>query len=444
MILMTPTAAAAVSHRCLQLKLPFCAKEKWWLLKHACFEPPESLLMQATAGALPEDVQRLFQDVEDYLLAGLEKENLSARAREEGEAILVDIEQLKERYQWELQPRGVLPEFSSTRDASGDSLTWNVASEGSLPLGYPENRAENSCPKATQELGLVLKQGYLEKKSRDPKIFGSEWQKRWCVLTQTAFSYYANEKSKQPKGRFPIENYRARLASYLRKDARRGCCFELMCPGKRTYEFTASSPEEAKDWVDQILFLLQDMRSLVIPFEEDVKEETYDDIDSFESSHTMLLKNSSLNPEEEGETEEESREGIYEILPGLQRLRLVGRRAEQHRGDRPKGIPHAGLRGRRRMSSRSPGGPISSHRSVLLTRQICFPEASLFLLRRSCAPGDMCMFLSPHQDSYASNPLFLVPFSPFHTEMDFLNFALPLSRTSFNRHTFSFWKFALV
>ncbi|XP_077171145.1 src kinase-associated phosphoprotein 1 isoform X3 [Paroedura picta] len=315
MILMTPTAAAAVSHRCLQLKLPFCAKEKWWLLKHACFEPPESLLMQATAGALPEDVQRLFQDVEDYLLAGLEKENLSARAREEGEAILVDIEQLKERYQWELQPRGVLPEFSSTRDASGDSLTWNVASEGSLPLGYPENRAENSCPKATQELGLVLKQGYLEKKSRDPKIFGSEWQKRWCVLTQTAFSYYANEKSKQPKGRFPIENYRARLASYLRKDARRGCCFELMCPGKRTYEFTASSPEEAKDWVDQILFLLQDMRSLVIPFEEDVKEETYDDIDSFESSHTMLLKNSSLNPEEEGETEEESREGIYEILP---------------------------------------------------------------------------------------------------------------------------------
>lgn len=41
---------------------------------------------------------------------------------------------------------------------------------------------------------------------------------------------------KQPKGKFAIENYRAQLASHLRKDARRDCCFELTCPGKRTYE----------------------------------------------------------------------------------------------------------------------------------------------------------------------------------------------------------------
>uniref|UniRef100_A0ACB8EUB3 Uncharacterized protein n=1 Tax=Sphaerodactylus townsendi TaxID=933632 RepID=A0ACB8EUB3_9SAUR len=115
---------------------------------------------------------------------------------------------------------------------------------------------------------------------------------------------------------FPIENYRAGLASYLRKDARKDCCFELMCPGKRTYEFTAPSPEEAKDWVDHILFLLKDMRSLVIPYEEDVKEETYDDIDSFDSSN-RTLKDSFQNMEEE-ETEEDCKEGIYEILPVLQ------------------------------------------------------------------------------------------------------------------------------
>ncbi|XP_060111220.1 src kinase-associated phosphoprotein 1 [Heteronotia binoei] len=217
-------------------------------------------------------------------------------------------------YHWKFQPRAIPLAFSSAQDPSDDSPTWNIALEGSLPLGYPENRAENSCPRATQELGLILKQGYLEKKSKDPKIFGSEWQKRWCVLSQVVFSYYANEKSKQPKGKFPIENYRARLASYLRKDARQDCCFELMCPGKRTYEFTAPSPEEAKDWVDQILFLLKDMKSLVIPCEEDVKEEAYDDIDSFDSSHTMLQKNSFLNLEEE-ETEENNKEGIYEILP---------------------------------------------------------------------------------------------------------------------------------
>ena len=41
---------------------------------------------------------------------------------------------------------------------------------------------------------------------------------------------------KQPKGSFSIEHYSARLAFHLRKDSRKRCCFELICPGKRTYE----------------------------------------------------------------------------------------------------------------------------------------------------------------------------------------------------------------
>lgn len=41
---------------------------------------------------------------------------------------------------------------------------------------------------------------------------------------------------KQPKGTLSIEQYSARLAFHLRKDSRRRCCFELICPGKRTYE----------------------------------------------------------------------------------------------------------------------------------------------------------------------------------------------------------------
>ncbi|KFO62853.1 Src kinase-associated phosphoprotein 1, partial [Corvus brachyrhynchos] len=91
-------------------------------------------------------------------------------------------------------------------------------------------------PRPVQDSRNILKQGYLEKRSREPSFFGSEWHKRWCVLTQRNFFYYANEKSKQPKGSFPIERYQARLASQLRKDSRKKCCFELLCPGKRSYE----------------------------------------------------------------------------------------------------------------------------------------------------------------------------------------------------------------
>lgn len=41
---------------------------------------------------------------------------------------------------------------------------------------------------------------------------------------------------KQPKGNFAIEHYNAQLACHLRKDSQKSCCFELICPGKRTYE----------------------------------------------------------------------------------------------------------------------------------------------------------------------------------------------------------------
>ncbi|XP_070623017.1 src kinase-associated phosphoprotein 1 isoform X1 [Erythrolamprus reginae] len=254
--------------------------------------------MKAAVDILPEDIQKLFGDVEDYL-ENLQSESLSARARVQRDEILFDIEQLKERYQW-----GFLP---------GD---------------------ENNIQKATEDQGIILKQGYLEKRAKDSKIFGSEWQKRWCVLDNAAFYYFANEKSKQPRGIFAIESYHAQLAPYLRKDSRRDCCFELTSPGKRPYEFTAANPAEAIDWVDHITFLLKDMNSSIIPYEEEEeeeeeeeaeeeeekdyhstdKEEAYDDIEGFDTPSVTFNQNSSLDLDNE-KNMVQSKEGIYEILP---------------------------------------------------------------------------------------------------------------------------------
>lgn len=47
---------------------------------------------------LPDLNFSLQTDVEDYLLEVLQNENLSARAREQRDAILSDIKQLKERF----------------------------------------------------------------------------------------------------------------------------------------------------------------------------------------------------------------------------------------------------------------------------------------------------------------------------------------------------------
>ncbi|NXX42041.1 SKAP1 protein, partial [Tricholaema leucomelas] len=172
---------------------------------------------------------------------------------------------------------------------------------------------EETIPKPLEDTGNVLKQGYLEKRCREHSFFGSEWKKRWCVLNRETFYYYANEKSKQPKGSFSISGCSARLAAHLRKDARRSCCFELTSPGKRPYEFTAPSPAEAEDWVDQIQFLLKDLSSFTIPCDEEDEEELYNDVDSSDSMNTTS-HSTTLNQEEPNVKMEDD---IYEVLPGM-------------------------------------------------------------------------------------------------------------------------------
>ncbi|MBN3293817.1 SKAP1 protein, partial [Polypterus senegalus] len=151
-----------------------------------------------------------------------------------------------------------------------------------------------------QELANILKQGYLEKKRRE----------------------------KQQKGAFYINGYQVELVGSLRKDAKKNACFELKAPGQRTYQFTANTAKEAKEWVDQINFVLKDISSTQIPYDdgeedmeesqisqgnEDQEEETYDDIDAAISPNTA--HNSFSSQSVDGPFEDEEDNDIYEELP---------------------------------------------------------------------------------------------------------------------------------
>ncbi|KAM4645260.1 src kinase-associated phosphoprotein 1 [Amazona ochrocephala] len=266
---------------------------------------------------IPEDVQKLLEDAEGYLADGLQDEKLSAKAREQRDAILFGFQQVKARYHLDFLPRGEDQcDAGFGQDSSDENQSWSfapsMASNASLPSDFQDDGLEEITPRSVQDTGNILKQGYLEKKSREHSFFGSEWQKRWCVLNRSTFYYYANEKSKQPKGTFSIEHYSARLAPQLRKDSRKRCCFELTCSGKRTYEFTAPSPAEAEEWVDQIQFLLKDLSSLTIPCDEEDEEELYNDVDSSESM-TMISHNTTLN--QDGPNVEMEEDDIYEVMP---------------------------------------------------------------------------------------------------------------------------------
>ncbi|KAM7232110.1 hypothetical protein CapIbe_016871 [Capra ibex] len=307
--------------------------------------------MQAAA-ALPEEIRWLLEDTEEFLGEGLRNENLSAGAKDNRDHILRGLQQIKARYFWNFQPQGGdQPENYLGQDSSDDNHSGthgpSFTSDAPFLPDYQDEGMED-IERGAQELDNIIKQGYLEKKSKDHSFFGSEWQKRWCVVSRGLFYYYANEKSKQPKGIFLIKGYSVRMAPYLRKDSKKESCFELISQDRRSYEFTASSPAEARDWVDQIGFLLKDLSSLTIPYEEEEEEEEeeekeeeeemYDDIDGFDSSNSGSQSRPVILPGSVGlkEAMEEKEEDIYEILPDEERDL-----EEDESGTQQKGVDYA-------------------------------------------------------------------------------------------------------
>ncbi|KAM8966799.1 src kinase-associated phosphoprotein 1-like [Pelodytes ibericus] len=248
---------------------------------------------------LPRDVILLLRDAESFLTDCLQYEDVSSRGKEIGEQILNGFWMVRKRYQLEFQRAGDTEGYEDNH-SHGTSMT---SDEVSLTSDYLDDD-----PGDMEQLDKVLKRGYLEKRNQDHGFFGSEWQKRWCVLTKGSFCYFSSEKGKMPKGGFLIKDCSAHFVSHIRKDSRRDACFELVSPGNRSYQFTASSPAEAREWVDQIQFLVKDMLSSTIPCEDEEDDESYDDVNSVDIP--VLFNSLSLD-----RTNSPLEDDIYEVVP---------------------------------------------------------------------------------------------------------------------------------
>ncbi|XP_027752127.1 src kinase-associated phosphoprotein 2 isoform X1 [Empidonax traillii] len=230
-------------------------------------------MSRAPAGpAVPEDVCSLLADVETFISRVLKGENLSKKAKERRELLLKKIEDAKASYSWEFPEEEPEDEDKSENSLSSLPDSVSIASYRYDKEDEAPSDGNQFPPVAAQDLQFVLKAGYLEKRRKDHSFLGFEWQKRWCAISKTVFYYYGSDKDKQQKGEFALEGYTIRMNNSLRKDAKKHCCFEISAPDKRIYQFTAATPKEAEEWVQQIQFVIQDTRFSTIP------EEEYDDV----------------------------------------------------------------------------------------------------------------------------------------------------------------------
>ncbi|XP_078136212.1 src kinase-associated phosphoprotein 1 isoform X1 [Sander vitreus] len=278
---------------------------------------------------IPIDIRRLLDDCELFVSEILQDEDLSENAQETRKVLLNNFRVVHVRNPQEFPfPPSDFRDEDGSDDNRSSSLGRSAPSDdASVASDYQDDGAPEyfgDIPSvAAQDLGNILKQGFLEKKRRDHSFFGSEWQKRWCVLNNSIFYYFGSEKDKQQKGSFYIIDYSVQLVTNLRKDSKKNASFELFCPGRRAFQFTASSPQEAREWVDQINFVLKDLRSTFIPCddEEEEEEETYDDIEGLTGpplprpSAAQAFQSGKLGAgHETGEVDDED-EDIYEVLP---------------------------------------------------------------------------------------------------------------------------------
>ncbi|XP_068791311.1 src kinase-associated phosphoprotein 2 isoform X2 [Struthio camelus] len=227
--------------------------------------------------AIPEEVRSLLADVDTFISQTLKGENLSKKAKEKKDVLLKKIKDIKASYPQEFQDKELEDEEESEGSFPSPPDSVSTASDRYDKEDEAPSDGNQFPPVAAQDLQFVLKAGYLEKRRKDHSFLGFEWQRRWCAISKTIFYYYGSDKDKQQKGEFALEGYTIRMNNSLRKDAKKDCCFEISAPDKRIYQFTAATPKEAEEWVQQVKFVIQDMESNTIP-EEEAEEEEYDDV----------------------------------------------------------------------------------------------------------------------------------------------------------------------
>lgn len=173
-------------------------------------------------------------------------------------------------------PRDVPVEKSSNAD---DSSNDYVYSEAVLADDAPGEVAESAGAKTSKsglsrtsseleelaedgplidipasEMSKADKTGFLEKKGKE-RLGGllSPFQKRWCAVRDGYLFLYEKPTDKRQKGQIALDMYEARPFVYASKDAsKKDAAFEIVCPGKKTYQFIAFNMKDMKQWISAI------------------------------------------------------------------------------------------------------------------------------------------------------------------------------------------------
>ncbi|CAL1526619.1 unnamed protein product [Lymnaea stagnalis] len=201
-------------------------------------------------------VRRFLSEVNKFINGTLRSESLSKPAQKERDKIIDLLLRLYADYD-SLSPSGDEGSASSTRDtvantpAADESRNTTESNQASEEDNYSDNIPDTTI----KALNNPVKIGYLEKKANLLGVGALvTWKKCYCVLHKNILYSFKKPDAKKQDSAIFITGYEFREAPQLLKDAsKKDGCFELVCPGKKSYQFLASSKEDLQAWKDAIL-----------------------------------------------------------------------------------------------------------------------------------------------------------------------------------------------
>lgn len=207
----------------------------------------------------------LIKEVEKFLAETLKNENLSTNASKQRTQLLEKVINIKQEYP-QLQSTDTPPQpGNSPKSLHKSNSIPGISDEskerdesfftgGSGNADDEEGAYSESIPFiAATDIVNITKSGFLEKKRKKDTVLLKSYQKRYCVLKDNILYYYEKPTDKRQLGAFVLKDYEVRTSPNLSKEpSKKDLNFDLLCPGKRTYQFIASSKEDLLEWKSAI------------------------------------------------------------------------------------------------------------------------------------------------------------------------------------------------
>jgi len=215
-----------------------------------------------------EAIKLVLSDVSTFLASTLKPEKLSQNGLKEKAKLLDSLQKLFTDYPSLVNQGDNISITSST--AVADESRNTASSHGS-----EEDYSDNIPETTVKSLNDAQKMGYLDRRQ---KGLLSTWQKQYCVLHKCVLYCFKKPADKKQKGAFFVTGYEVVSAPQNVKDtAKKEASFELVSPGKKTYQFCADNQEDFESWRDAINSFCVESAGLTA--EEFTEDDVYEPLD---------------------------------------------------------------------------------------------------------------------------------------------------------------------